>query len=60
MKIAGVRFKENWKVYDFDSTGVEVAVGDSVIVESDRGPGFARVVRLKQVEEPAAPLPESQ
>jgi cell fate regulator YaaT (PSP1 superfamily) len=56
MKIAGVRFKENWKVYDFDTTGVEVSVGDKVIVESDRGPGFARVVRLKQVEGPATPL----
>ena len=60
MKIAGVRFKENWKVYDFDATGVEVSVGDKVIVESDRGPGFARVVRLKQVEGPAAPLSEPQ
>jgi len=60
MKIAGVRFKENWKVYDFDTTGVEVSVGDKVIVESDRGPGFARVVRLKQVEGPAAPLSEPQ
>ena len=58
MKIAGVRFKENWKVYDFDTTGVEVSVGDKVIVESDRGPGFARVVRLKQVEGPATPLSE--
>jgi cell fate regulator YaaT (PSP1 superfamily) len=60
MKIAGVRFKENWKVYDFDATGVDIVVGDSVIVESDRGPGFARVVRLKQKEAPAAPVPEPQ
>src|SRR3990172_8122336 len=60
MKIAGVRFKENWKVYDFDTTGVEVSVGDKVIVESDRGPGFARVVRLKQTEGPASPSSEPQ
>jgi cell fate regulator YaaT (PSP1 superfamily) len=60
MKIAGVRFKENWKVYDFDATGVEVVVGDSVIVESDRGPGFARVVRLKRVEAPEAAASEPQ
>ncbi len=60
MKIAGVRFKESWKVYDFDATGVDVVVGDSVIVESDRGPGFARVVRLKQKEAAAAPVPEPQ
>ncbi len=60
MKIAGVRFKENWKVYDFDTAGVEIAVGDNVIVESDRGPGFARVVRLKQREETAPPRSEPQ
>jgi len=47
MKIAGVRFRDNWKVYDFDATDIELAVGDSVIVDSDRGVGFARVVRLR-------------
>jgi cell fate regulator YaaT (PSP1 superfamily) len=48
MKIAGVRFRDNWRVYDFDATNVEISVGDAVIVESDRGPGFARVVRLRE------------
>ena len=52
MKIAGIRFRENWKVYDFDATDFDVSVGDIVIVDSDRGPGFARVVRLKQSQEP--------
>ncbi len=52
MKIAGIRFRENWKVYDFDAAGLDVSVGDMVIVDSDRGPGFARVVRLKQSQEP--------
>lgn len=56
-KIAGVRFRENWKVYDFDATDVDVAVGDNVIVNSERGLGFALVVRIKKsqaaaVEEP--------
>jgi cell fate regulator YaaT (PSP1 superfamily) len=55
IKIAGVRFRENWKVYDFDATEVEVGVGDKVIVDSDRGPGFATVVRLKRQEAPSAP-----
>jgi cell fate regulator YaaT (PSP1 superfamily) len=48
MKIAGIRFRDNWRVYDFDATDAEVAVGDAVIVDSDRGPGFARVVRLRE------------
>jgi cell fate regulator YaaT (PSP1 superfamily) len=57
IKIAGVRFRENWKVYDFDATGVELAVGDKVIVDSDRGQGFASVVRLKRQQEQPAPAP---
>jgi cell fate regulator YaaT (PSP1 superfamily) len=67
-KIAGVRFRENWKVYDFDAAGIDVAVGDRVIVDSDRGPGFAHVVRIRKSQAPVvqetqvaaapAPVPE--
>jgi len=55
IKIAGVRFRENWKVYDFDATDIEVAIGDKVIVDSERGQGFATVVRLKKHLEQFAP-----
>lgn len=56
-KIAGVRFRENWKVYDFDATDIEVAIGDKVIVDSERGQGFAVVVRLKKQQGPPEPEP---
>jgi len=55
MKIAGVRFRENWKVYDFDASDVEVSVGDPVIIDSERGVGFARVVRLREGADLPAP-----
>ena len=57
IKIAGVRFQENWKVYDFDATDIDVAVGDKVIVDSDRGAGFAQVVRLKKA---LVPVPDEK
>jgi cell fate regulator YaaT (PSP1 superfamily) len=63
IKIAGVRFRDNWKVYDFEATDIEVAIGDKVIVDSERGQGFATVVRLKKLLEqpaPAAPEPAIQ
>jgi len=61
MKIAGVRFRDNWRVYDFDATDVDVAVGDPVIVESDRGLGFARVMRFREAEDlPFAPPPAQE
>ena len=59
-RIAGVRFRENWKVYDFDPAGIDVAVGDRVIVDSDRGPGFALVVRIRKSAVPAAPEPREE
>jgi cell fate regulator YaaT (PSP1 superfamily) len=61
MKIAGVRFRDNWRVYDFDATDVDVAVGDPVIVESDRGLGFARVMRFREADDlPFAPPPAQE
>ncbi len=55
-KIAGVRFRENWKVYDFDSNGIELSVGDRVIVDSERGAGIAQVVRVRKVRESDEPV----
>jgi cell fate regulator YaaT (PSP1 superfamily) len=52
IKIAGVRFHANWKVYDFDATDIDVAVGDKVIIDSDRGLDVAQVVRLRRLQGP--------
>ena len=61
MKIAGVRFRDNWRVYDFDATDIDLAVGDPVIVESDRGLGFARVMRFREADELSfAPQPAQE
>ncbi len=57
IKIIGVRFRENWKVYDFDGTDIELAVGDRVIVDSEKGPGLASVVRIRRAAAPPAPEP---
>ena len=59
IRVAGVRFRENWKVYDFDATDVEIAIGDRILVDSERGPGLASVVRIKkQIAIEAPPPPE--
>ena len=60
MKIAGVRFRDNWKIYDFDATDVQVSVGNRVIVDSERGVGFARVVRLREAQELASAAQETK
>ena len=53
IKIAGVRFHDNWKVYDFDAADLDVAVGDKVMIDSsDRGLGVALVVRLRKLPTP--------
>jgi cell fate regulator YaaT (PSP1 superfamily) len=53
MKIAGIRFRDNWKVYDFDATDLELSIGDRVIVDSDRGLATATVVRIRKPPEPS-------
>ncbi len=60
IRIAGVRFHENWKVYDFDATDIDVAVGDKVIIDSDRGLDVALVVRLRRAQEPSPVEPSSR
>jgi len=43
-QIVGVRFKRAGKIYYFDPAGIELEVGDWVVVETGRGPELGRVV----------------
>ncbi|MDP2168510.1 MAG: regulatory iron-sulfur-containing complex subunit RicT [Thermodesulfovibrionales bacterium] len=48
--IAGIRFQPCGKIYDFDSSGIELKKGDTVIVESDLGLSIGRVVSARHEE----------
>jgi len=51
-KVIGVRFKENGKSYYFNPNGLEIKIGDNVIVETVRGLEFGNVVLTnKEVDE---------
>jgi cell fate regulator YaaT (PSP1 superfamily) len=43
-KVAGVRFKRACKVYYFDAKGLELQIGDKVVVEVEKGIGMGNVV----------------
>lgn len=43
-KVVGIRFKSVGKIYYFDPDGIELAKGDSAIVETARGVEFGEVV----------------
>ena len=47
LNIIGVQFIRAGKIYDFDGKDMEVRIGDQVVVETERGPAMATVVRLK-------------
>jgi len=49
-RVTGVKFKTAGKVYEFDSGVLILAVGDLVIVETDRGPTIGTVIT------PSAPV----
>ncbi|MBI5344989.1 MAG: stage 0 sporulation family protein [Deltaproteobacteria bacterium] len=54
VKMIGVRFKQACKVYDFDSSGLELRSGDMVIVEVEKGLGIGAVAYGPKEMEPSA------
>lgn len=46
----GVRFKKTGRVYYFDPSGIELKVGDNVVVETTRGLEMGEVVIAKSAE----------
>lgn len=50
-EVVGIKFKRCGKIYDFEANGIEVADGDSVIVESDFGLSIGTIVRGKRTVE---------
>ncbi len=61
-EIVGVRFKRAGKIYYFDPAGIELKVGDHVIVETARGTELGQVIISPQqviadeVEKPLKPV----
>lgn len=51
MQIVGICFKENGKVYYFDSNNIKLNIGDSVIVETERGLQYATIVICKDIDQ---------
>jgi cell fate regulator YaaT (PSP1 superfamily) len=50
-ELIGVRFKSCGKIYDFEVDGIEVNVGDPVVVESELGLNIGNVVRSRYTAE---------
>lgn len=50
-EIVGVRFKPSGKIYDFEVNGIDIKVGDEVIVESELGLTIGSVVKDRQTIE---------
>lgn len=53
VRVVGVRFKKACKVYDFEADALELAPGDTVIVEVERGLGMGSVVYTPREVDPA-------
>lgn len=51
INIVGVQFRRAGKIYDFDAKEFPLAIGDKVVVETERGPSLAEVKRIQFVEE---------
>jgi cell fate regulator YaaT (PSP1 superfamily) len=49
--IVGVQFRRAGKIYDFLPGELTVRVGDQIVVDTDRGPTIARVVRVSAIDQ---------
>lgn len=50
INIVGVQFRRAGKIYDFDACDFPLAIGDKVVVETERGPSLAEVKRIQFLE----------
>lgn len=46
MKVVGVKFRDHGRIYDYESTGIDLKERDIVMVETERGPELAFVARM--------------
>lgn len=59
-KIVGIRFKSGCKIYDFDCGAFVLHIGDSVIVETEKGLAMGLVARLPANQEAVEQQDQSQ
>jgi cell fate regulator YaaT (PSP1 superfamily) len=50
-EVAGIRFKQCGKIYDFEIDGLEIEKGDLVVVESELGLNIGTVVEGRRIKE---------
>ena len=50
-EIVGVKFRNGCKIYDFDANTLDLALGDTVIVDTENGLGYARVATERRPAE---------
>ena len=55
VQLTGIQFRTAGKVYEFDAGSLTLALGDQVVVETDRGPSLGFVVRAPVTMSPSAP-----
>ena len=49
--VVGVKFRDNDKIYNFDTAGIALKPRDKVVVETERGVGIATVVKNAGVQD---------
>ncbi|MBR1890304.1 MAG: stage 0 sporulation protein [Clostridia bacterium] len=49
IEVVGVKFKSSNNVYSFDPNGIELTVGDYVIVDTEKGADLGKVFRNKEM-----------
>ncbi|MEW6616126.1 MAG: regulatory iron-sulfur-containing complex subunit RicT [Thermodesulfobacteriota bacterium] len=51
MKVAGVKFRDSGKIYDFNAGDLNLYVNDRVVVGTEKGVGIGTVVKMTNLED---------
>ena len=49
IKIVGVKFRDRGKTYHFDPADLDLKIGDAVVVETERGVGYAKISSIPRL-----------
>ncbi len=50
VNVVGVQFRKAGKIYDFAADQHDLRIGDEVVVDTERGPSLAKVVKVKYAQ----------
>ena len=53
IEVVGVKFKNSNHIYSFDPNGLELKIGDYVLVDTEKGTDLGTIIKEREVIDPS-------